>query len=199
MVTPQCSRCSTEPWRHNNRRRLRRSDVRFHVTRLRASRVGSAVCELRRFHDAAGVAVDISGMDQTLCRCHLVWPRHARTFLGTRPWAFGFGSDALGLAATFLCLSPATGSTSTEQILLCRAVTNRHCRRYARCQLRLSTSDGTVATTATHQRNLQVPPEPAKGCKSIGSKSECDANRRCQWMSESERAKAYCRVIDCRG
>ena len=37
--------------------------------------------------------------------------------------------------------------------------------------------------------SYQCRPEPPKGCKSIASKSECDANRRCQWVSESDRAR----------
>jgi hypothetical protein len=102
-----------------------------------------------RFHDAAGVAVDNSGMDQTLCRCHLVWPAMPH-LPGAGPWAFGFGSGALGLAAATLPSVRLQGSTSNDQILLCCAPANRHCRRYARCQPRSSTSGGTAATTATN-------------------------------------------------
>lgn len=199
-VTPRCSRYSTKPWRHNNRRRLQRSDVTFHGTRLRASRAGPAVCGLRGF------------MTRPLSLwITLEWIRRSAVVTssgppcphlpGARPWAFGFGSGALDFPAATVSLPsvPLQGSTSTEPILLCRAPANRHCRRYARCQLRTSTSGGTHATRQQTTATYECRPEPAKGCKSIGNKSECDANRRCQWMSESERAKAYCRVIDCRG
>ena len=84
--------------------------------------------------------------------------------LGARPWAFGFGSGALvSQLLPFLCLRSIYRAQRNEQILLCRAPANRHSRRYARCQLRSSTSDGTAATTATNQPILQVPAGACEG------------------------------------
>lgn len=36
--------------------------------------------------------------------------------------------------------------------------------------------------------------EPPKGCNSLSGKSECDANKRCQWVNASS---PYCRRLPC--
>jgi len=37
-------------------------------------------------------------------------------------------------------------------------------------------------------------PEPPKGCNALSGKSECDANKRCQWVNASN---PYCRRLPC--
>ena len=154
----------------------------------------------RWFHDVVGVAVDNFGNGSDFLPLFFVWP----AMPAPSSWP-DLGRSAPGRAPLvsqllpFLCVQSGYRVTvhHTNPVVSC----------VCKSSLPLCSLSAALINKRRHRRHhrqqtnptYKCRPEPAKGCKTIGSKSECDANRRCQWVPESERAKASCGVIHCRG
>lgn len=147
-----------------------------------------------------GIAGNIFGIGRAFVRCHCVWLAMPAPSLG--PDLGRSASDRAPLVSQllpFLCLQsgykaqrPPNKSCCVVHLLTVISAA----MLVVSCAYQQATAppQPRQQTTATYKCR----PEPAKGCKSIGNKSECDANRRCQWMSESDRARGHCQVIFCR-